>query len=177
MKRFKPQTTPATEPVRKPSPEARLTLLVVDDEPSNVLVLERIFEPGYRVLKAGSGHEALALMRAHRGDDLVAILSDQRMPGMTGVELLARAAEERPEAARVLVTGYSDMDAIVAAINQAHVMHYVSKPYEPETIRQVVRRAVEERERRRELRAEVADLQQRNRELAEALARTGSGGK
>ena len=149
----------------------RHMLLAVDDEPSNLAVVERIFRTEYRVLLASNGNEALAQLRTHTGDDLVAILSDQRMPGMTGVELLAKAAEERPDVARVLVTGYSDMEAIISAINLAHVMHYVSKPFEPQTIRDVVARAVEEKQRRREHRERFDALRKRTEELEEALSR------
>lgn len=164
MTRFKSSSGDASRPA------PRYTVLVVDDEPANVNILERILASEYRVLKALGGAEALSFLRATPDDDLVAILSDQRMPGMTGVELLAKAAEERPGAARVLVTGYSDIDAIIAAINVAQVMHYIAKPYEPDTIRQVVRRAVEERERRREGARQVEELRRKNAELEAALA-------
>jgi response regulator RpfG family c-di-GMP phosphodiesterase len=169
MKRLKQSSTGDSGPVRV---ARRPTLLVVDDEPSNVSILERIFQTEYRVLKAYNGSEALAMMRASGAEEVAAILSDQRMPGLTGVELLAKAAEERPDVARVLITGYSDMDAIIAAINLAHIMYYVSKPYEPDTIRQVVRRALDERDRRRELADRLEQLRKSNQALQEALART-----
>ncbi len=121
------------------------------------------------MLKALDGKEALALLRARSEDELLAVLSDQRMPGMTGVELLAKAAEERPSVARVLITGYSDMEAIVAAINVAHVMYYVSKPYEPDTIRQVVRRALDERRRQADLARRLDELRARNEQLEQQL--------
>ena len=179
MKRLKPTPAPGTKidersdaPAREtPPPKGKNTILAVDDEPSNLAVMERIFRAEYRVLVANNGMEALAQMRAHPGEELVAILSDQRMPGMTGVELLAKSAEERPDVARVLVTGYSDMEAIVAAINLAHVMHYVSKPFDPQTIRDVVARAVDEKQRRREQRERFELLRKRNEELEQALAR------
>jgi response regulator RpfG family c-di-GMP phosphodiesterase len=148
----------------------KLTLIAVDDEPSNLNILERIFAPEYDVLKALNGAEALAMLRARAEDEVVAVLSDQRMPGMTGVELLAKAAEERPHIARVLITGYSDMDAIIAAINVAHVMYYVSKPYEPATIRQVVRRALDERARQRDLAERLDELRQRTAALELQIA-------
>lgn len=153
------------------TPARKNVILAVDDEPSNLMVMERIFRAEYRVLLAANGNEALAHLRAHAGDELVAVLSDQRMPGMTGVELLAKIAEERPDVARVLVTGYSDMEAIVAAINLAHVMHYVSKPFDPQTIRDVVARAVEEKQRRREHRERFDALRRRTEELELALSR------
>ena len=66
-----------------------------------------------------------------RGDALALLLSDQRMPGMLGVELLAQAREIYPMARRVLLTAYSDIDAAVRAINEAHLDHYLSKPWDP----------------------------------------------
>jgi response regulator RpfG family c-di-GMP phosphodiesterase len=169
MKRLKSNPgTPTTLPGPTEVP-VRFTVVVVDDEPANVNVLERILDADYDVLKALSGSDALALVRTRSGDDLLAVLSDQRMPGMTGVELLATVAQERPDVSRILITGYSDMEAIVAAINVAQVMHYVSKPYTPDTIRQVVRRAVDERARRQTMREELETLRRHNRALQHAL--------
>ena len=112
-------------------------LLVVDDDPQVLAAVRRDMRSRYRtdytVVSAGSGEEALATARElkSRGDALAMLLSDQRMPGMLGVEVLARLQEFYPLARRVLLTAYSDIDAAVRAINEAHLHHYLSKPWDP----------------------------------------------
>ncbi|HZD77189.1 MAG TPA: response regulator, partial [Acidobacteriaceae bacterium] len=112
-------------------------LLVVDDDPQVLAAVRRDLRSHYRehysVLSAGSGEEALEAMRQlkSRGDSLAVIISDQRMPGMMGSELLAQSRSIYPMARRVLLTAYSDIDAAVKAINEAHLDHYLSKPWDP----------------------------------------------
>jgi thioredoxin reductase (NADPH) len=112
-------------------------ILIVDDDPQVLAALRRDLRSRYRehytVISAASGSEALAT--AHqlksRGDSLAMLISDQRMPGMVGTEVLARSREVYPLARRVLLTAYSDMDAAVKAINEAHLDYYLSKPWQP----------------------------------------------
>jgi thioredoxin reductase (NADPH) len=112
-------------------------LLVVDDDPQVLAAVRRDLRSRYRehytVVSASSGQEALATAKElkGRGDSLAMIISDQRMPGMLGGELLAKSREVYPLARRVLLTAYSDIDAAVKAINEAHLDHYLSKPWEP----------------------------------------------
>ena len=112
-------------------------LLVVDDDPQVLAAVRRDLRSHYRehytILSAGSGEEALATVRElkARGDSLALIVSDQRMPGLLGNEVLARAREVYPLARRVLLTAYADIEAAVHAINEAHVDHYLSKPWDP----------------------------------------------
>ena len=112
-------------------------LLIVDDDPQVLAAIRRDLRARYRdhytVLSAGSGHEALATARElkTRGDSLAMVISDQRMPGILGNEVLARSRELYPLARRVLLTAYSDIDAAVKAINEAHADHYLSKPWDP----------------------------------------------
>ena len=112
-------------------------LLVVDDDPQVLAAVRRDLRSHYRehytIVSAGSGEEALATVRElkARGDSLALIVSDQRMPGMLGNEVLARAREVYPLARRVLLTAYADIEAAVRAINEAHVDHYLSKPWDP----------------------------------------------
>jgi len=112
-------------------------LLVVDDDPQVLAAVRRDLRARYRdhytVLSAASGEEALAAVRElkSRGDSLAMVISDQRMPGMPGTELLARSREVYPLARRVLLTAYSDIDAAITAINEAHLDHYLSKPWDP----------------------------------------------
>jgi thioredoxin reductase (NADPH) len=112
-------------------------LLIVDDDPQVLAAVRRDLRAHYRehytVISAASGEEALTTIRElkTRADALALVLSDQRMPGMLGVELLAASREIYPLARRVLLTAYSDIDAAVKGINQAHLDHYLSKPWDP----------------------------------------------
>jgi thioredoxin reductase (NADPH) len=112
-------------------------LLIVDDDPQVLAAVRRDLRSRYRehytVLSAASGQEALATINElkTRGDSMAMVISDQRMPGMLGNEVLARSREPYPLARRVLLTAYSDIDAAVKAINEAHLDHYLSKPWDP----------------------------------------------
>jgi thioredoxin reductase (NADPH) len=117
--------------VRKP------VILVVDDDPQVLAAVRRDLRSRYRdqytVVGVTSGAEALDAARdlKSRGDALAMIISDQRMPMMSGTEVLARSLEFYPQARRVLLTAYSDIEAAVRAINEAHLHHYLSKPWDP----------------------------------------------
>ena len=110
-------------------------ILVVDDDPQVLAAIRRDIRSHYRdnytVMGASSGQEALKTARElkARGDAVALVVSDQRMPGMLGVDLLAQVREIYPLARRVLLTAYSDIDAAVRAINEAHLNHYLSKPW------------------------------------------------
>jgi thioredoxin reductase (NADPH) len=112
-------------------------LLVVDDDPQVLAAVRRDlrskYRDGYAVLSAASGAEALEAVKElkARGASLAMVISDQRMPGMLGVELLAQTREIYPIARRVLLTAYSEIDAAVRAINEAHLDYYLSKPWDP----------------------------------------------
>jgi thioredoxin reductase (NADPH) len=109
----------------------------VDDDPQVLAAMRRDLRSRYRehyiVMSAGSGDEALATARElkSRGDSLAMVISDQRMPGMLGNEMLARSRDMYPLARRVLLTAYSDIDAAIKAINEAHLDYYLAKPWDP----------------------------------------------
>jgi len=111
-------------------------LIVVDDDPQVLAAVKRDlrkYRDQYSVMSAASGQEALGAVRElkTRGDELAMVISDQRMPGMLGNELLAGTREVFPIAKRVLLTAYSDTDAAIKAINEAHIDYYLSKPWDP----------------------------------------------
>jgi len=112
-------------------------MLVVDDDAQVLAAVRRDLRSHYResymIVSAASGEEALATIRElkARGDALAIVISDQRMPGMQGNDLLAQSRELYPQAKRVLLTAYSDIDAAIKAINVAHLDHYLSKPWTP----------------------------------------------
>ncbi|HEX8637788.1 MAG TPA: HD domain-containing phosphohydrolase [Pyrinomonadaceae bacterium] len=115
-------------------------ILIVDDEPANLRLLERLFRREYQVIAATSGAEALELLEMH---DVAVILSDERMPGMTGIEFLKRASEMRPHTVRIILTGYTDVNSLVEAINSGVVYKYVPKPWGNEDLQQTIVRAIE----------------------------------
>lgn len=121
-------------------------ILIVDDEPANLRSLERLFRKDYEVLTAGSGAEALELLQQH---DVAVLITDQRMPGMTGIELLKKTVPIRPRMVRIILTGYTDVDALVEAINCGQVYRYVAKPWNNEELLLTVRRALEHYETNR----------------------------
>ena len=120
---------------------ARARILVVDDEEAILETMAFTFEDDYEVLTSASPREALALLE--REGPVAVVISDQRMPEMTGVEFLARVFALHPTTVRIILTGFADMDAIIRAINDGHVYAYITKPWEPDQLKQVVRRAVD----------------------------------
>ena len=115
-------------------------ILIVDDESENLRALERLFRGSYNVLTAESGAEALALLEQH---DVALLISDQRMPEMTGIELVQRTVSLRPHMVRILLTGYTDIGTLIEAINSGQVYKYVTKPWDNDELTLTVVRALE----------------------------------
>lgn len=118
----------------------RHSILVVDDEPVNLRMLERLFRNDYDVITAENGAVALERLKEH---EVSLIITDQRMPGMTGTELLKESLSMHPKATRIILTGYSDTEALIDAINTCRVFQYVAKPWEPAQLRALVKQAIE----------------------------------
>ena len=116
-------------------------MLVVDDEPDNLDLLYRTFRRDFQVLKAESGVRALELL-AQEGEVAV-IISDQRMPEMKGTEFLSRTVPEFPDTVRIILTGFTDVEDLVEAINSGQVYKYITKPWDPDELKAVVQRAAE----------------------------------
>jgi class 3 adenylate cyclase len=143
------------------------TVLIVDDEPRVLDSLEALLAIEHRVLRAEGGADALRIL----GEEPVAvIISDQRMPGMLGTELLARSLTAAPEAARILLTAFTDADAVMESINAANVYHFVLKPWNPRELADTVRRGVERYRLAHERHALLLDLAARNQDLKATLA-------
>lgn len=115
-------------------------ILIVDDEPANLRMLERLFRADHEVMTATSGYDALRLLNQH---DVALIISDQRMPVMTGLEFLKQAAQMRQQTVRIILTGYTDVNDLVAAINSGIIYKYITKPWVNVDLRQTVQRAIE----------------------------------
>jgi phosphoserine phosphatase RsbU/P len=116
-------------------------ILVIDDEIANLQKLYRTFIHRYRVLSASSGREALELV--HENDDITVIIADQRMPDMTGVEFLCQTLELLPNAIRIILTGFTDVDVLMEAINSCKVYRYIVKPWDPPDLLITVERGLE----------------------------------
>ncbi|MCB0218920.1 MAG: sigma-54-dependent Fis family transcriptional regulator [Chrysiogenetes bacterium] len=143
--------------------EALYKLLVVDDDPGVLKALRRSLIEDYVVLTAQSGEEALGLLEKH--DDVACVLTDQRMPGMSGADLLARALELQPQTRRVVLTGYTDMDDVVRMINEGNIDFYLTKPWEAADLKLTLDRACESWQLRRENARLVEELRQAHAQL------------
>lgn len=120
------------------------TLLLVDDEPSIVSSLKRLFRrDGYRIVTAGSGAEGLQRLTEYEVD---VVLSDQRMPGMTGVEFLRRAKDLYPDTVRLVLSGYTELQSITDAVNEGAIYRFLTKPWDDERLLEHVREAFAHKE-------------------------------
>lgn len=119
-------------------PDTKINILFVDDEPVNLLAFKSGFRRDYNVTTETTGKEALERMQER---EFQIVISDQRMPDMKGVELLATVADEFPAAVRILLTGFADIEAVIDAINKGKVYSYVTKPWNSEELRQVIENA------------------------------------
>ncbi|NJN87865.1 MAG: response regulator [Leptolyngbyaceae cyanobacterium SL_7_1] len=145
---------PTTKPFQKPK------MLVVDDEPDNLDLLYRTFRRDFEVLRAESGILALEILAAE--GEVAVIISDQRMPEMKGTEFLSKTVPQFPNTVRIILTGFTDVEDLVEAINSGQVYKYITKPWDPSELKVVVHRAVEAYEL----------VKQRAEELKRAQAQT-----
>lgn len=129
------------------------TILYLDDEPDNLLAFKAVFRRQYNILTAQNADEGLRLLRSHSVD---LIISDQRMPHTTGVAFFEQILDEFPEPIRMILTGYSDVQAIVDAINKGKVYHYITKPWKMEELKVIMDNALE-----------TYSLKRQNRQLEE----------
>jgi PAS domain S-box-containing protein len=135
--------------------EAKPRILYVDDEPDNLQSFRALFRRDYEIYLTHSAQEALQILRR---ENINVLVSDQRMPGMTGVELLEQVAVEFPEILRFMLTGFSDYDPLVDAINKGRIQGYFSKPLNPDEIKERIRKGLD-----------TLWLKSRNEELLEEL--------
>jgi len=152
----------------------RHKILVVDDESANLRLLKRVLSDQYDVIEATSGAQGLELLKEHA---VSLIITDQRMPGITGVQLLEQSLDFRPQAIKILLTGYTDIQALIDAINSGKVYKYIPKPWDADELRITVRRALEAYELKEkndglliELRSALAQLEEVSMGTIRALA-------
>ena len=143
----------------------RHRILIVDDEKDILDSLRLAFEEDYEVVTASSGEQGLEILQ---GLSVSVMIVDQRMPGMDGVTFLDQAMQLAPKAVRIILTGYTDMDALIAAVNSGQIYRYIHKPWEPDALKMDVRRAVERFEMSSELEERYGEILRLNQELEEA---------
>ncbi len=144
--------------MKKPS------ILIVDDQPEILNALERQFKLDYTVHIADSGQKGLKILKTNK---VAVILSDQRMPEMTGVEFLTQSISTQPDAIRILITAYADLSATIAAVNEGKISRYIAKPWEPEEIEMIVRESVEKynlTEQNKKLTRQLKDINKKLKE-------------
>lgn len=133
-----------------------INALYIDDEKSNLTSFKAAFRRDFNIFLAESASEGLQILR---NNEIHVILTDQRMPEKTGVEFLSSILEEFPNAIRILVTGYTDMEALVDAVNKGHIFKYISKPWDNEKLKEIIIKAYE-----------IYQLQTENQEINDKLA-------
>ena len=170
------ETQPAPTP--QAAPEPAFTLLFVDDEANILSALKRLFRPtGYRIFTAESGAQGLEIM-GREAVDLV--ISDMRMPEMSGAQFLEKVRAQWPDAVRILLTGYSEVSSTIEAINKGQIYRYISKPWDDNDITLIVKHALQQKQLEREklgleelTRKQNAELKDLNANLEEKVrART-----
>ncbi len=126
---------------------ATFPILVVDDEPDNLDAFRFNFKRVFKIHTAGSGDEALAVLREN---DVSVIVTDQRMPRMTGLEFLKAARGMRPDAVGIILTAFTDVDVLIESINLGHVYRYITKPWDAKEVKGILTQAIERHHLRRE---------------------------
>jgi PAS domain S-box-containing protein len=121
--------------------ESRPRILVVDDEEAILETMTFTFEDEYEVFTSTDARRALDLLDEEA--PIAVVLTDQRMPNMSGVEFVTEVCRRHPETVSMILTGFSDMDAIIQAVNDGHIYAYITKPWEPDQLKQLMKQAVD----------------------------------
>ncbi|HOT15978.1 MAG TPA: response regulator [Bacteroidales bacterium] len=143
-------------------------ILYVDDESENLQGFEYLLRRDFEVYVASSAKEGLEILQ---NTEIKVLLTDQRMPEMTGIEFLEQAIKIAPETIRIVVTAYSDSDTVMQSINQGKAYHFITKPWNNAELKNVIRRAVETFNLRRDKIELITHLQNVNQELFQAKQR------
>lgn len=136
----------------------KIGILYIDDEQNNLISFKASFRNYYKIFTALSATEGQIILDEHQ-KEIHLIITDQRMPGITGVEFLASIIEKFPDPIRILLTGYSDIQAVIDAVNKGQIYHYISKPWNEENLKMIIDRAYE-----------VFSLREANKKLTKDLA-------
>ncbi len=143
-------------------PTNKIVVLYVDDEEHNLLSFKATFRLKYKVLTAISGAEAMKILETNKVE---IIITDQRMPFMTGVEFLENVIEKYPETMRILLTGYTDYESLAEAINKGKIFHYLTKPWKEELLEETITRAHEQFLKQESMKVQNDQLNTTNEQL------------
>lgn len=138
------------------------TILYIDDEEKNLSSFKAVFRKEYKVYVASSAQEGIEIMETH---PINLVITDQRMPNMTGVEFLERIVDRYPDVTRIILTGYSDVEAIIQAINKGQVYRYITKPWRREELKETIDNALEYHFLKQENHGLIESLRKANSEL------------
>lgn len=141
-------------------------LLIIDDEIDIIKALERLFRRKYNVFSTTSPQEALRIMER---EEIQVVISDQRMPGMTGVDFFSCIKDMYPDTMKLILTGYTDIESVIGAINEGQVFRYVKKPWNPDDLDMIVREAFEKFELMTDNRMLMNELRLMNLTLEEKV--------
>jgi DNA-binding NtrC family response regulator len=144
-------------------------ILLVDDEPEILFSLKGLLRREFELYTAESGQKALEILEQH---PIHVIMTDQRMPEMTGVQLMSRAKDEYPDAIRIVFTGYADIKAVINAINNGGLYRYITKPWDPDELIEVLHQATavyDELAERRRLLGDLRDYMNQSQELVDRV--------
>ncbi len=144
--------------------DTKYGILYVDDEPDNLTVFKAAFRRHYNIHIANSAREGMAILSQ---SDIQLVITDQRMPGITGVEFLKTAVRKHPKLIRMILTGYSDIDVVIQSINQGHVYRYINKPWDKNELKLIIDNALETYRLKNENQILLEDLKKANLKLEE----------
>ncbi|WP_338844423.1 diguanylate cyclase [Massilia sp. W12] len=172
MSLFDAARLPVTQSDASAPVAARRRILLIDDEDANLRAMQSVLQDEYEILCAHDGAQALALLQELPAQHPVAvIISDQRMPHCSGVEVLRQSQRITPHTIRIIVSGYSDLDAIIASINRAEVWKFISKPFDARQLQDTVRQAISLFEQSLQQISHYQDLQSQIQAQGEELTR------
>ncbi len=140
----------------------KINVLYLDDEENNLFSFKATFRLKYNVFTAIKGEDAIDIIK---NNDIHIIITDQRMPEMTGVEFLEKIIKINPDPIRILLTGYTDMSAVVDAINKGKIFHYLNKPWNAEDISNTISRAYEAYVNKKKILEQKSNLEISNEQL------------
>lgn len=120
--------------------EKKINILFIDDEENNLVSFRAVFRTRYKVFTANDTTEAFKIMET---EPVEIIVSDQRMPTMTGTEFFEKVQEKHPEPMRILLTGYTDISAVIEAVNKGKIFQYLTKPWNEQELDNTIKRAYE----------------------------------
>jgi two-component system cell cycle response regulator len=146
--------------------EKKHTIMIVDDEEAHLRSMESLLSEDYQIITAKDGQEALDMITGMENPESISlIISDQRMPKLTGIELFEKLLTILPKTIRILLTGYLDIPVIIDAVNKTQIYQFMQKPFEPEDLKLRVKRAIEAFESQKKVEEYWKTLEEQNKEL------------